>query len=562
MKHSIYIFLLLFSCSTVEEVKRTRGLIMPEGMVVCAHPLASEAGLNVLREGGNAYDAAVATHFTLAVVYPRAGNIGGGGFLVYHTKEGKSGSLDFRERAPNKSHKDMYLDKEGYPIDSLSRYGALAAGVPGSVQGMVEIHKKLGTMEWKRLVEPAIKLAKEGFPITQDEANKLNKARKYFIQQNPEGSVWVKDSLWNAGDTLIQEGMARVLSKIAEEGRDGFYKGEVAEMIVNTITKRDGIMTMEDLASYKVTWRNPVSVDFEGYKMVSMPPPSSGGIAVAQLLKGSELKGLKNHAHNSAKYIHLMTELERRVYADRATYLGDPDFYAVPQDSLLSDDYIKARFSDIDMNVATPSSEIKSGSVEIIESFETTHYSIVDKDRNAASVTTTINSYYGSKLSVEGAGFFLNNEMDDFSAKPGVPNQFGLVGAEANAVQPQKRMLSSMTPTIMLKDGEVFMLTGSPGGATIMTAVYQSIVNVVYHGMTMQEAVNAKRTHAQWLPDRIILEEDAIPKETQVSLEALGHELKFIPYLGKVDAILVTPQKKLEGAADHLRGINDTALGH
>ncbi|MBV6644091.1 MAG: gamma-glutamyltransferase [Cyclobacteriaceae bacterium] len=522
-------------------------------MITSAHPLATKVGLDILRKGGNAYDATVAVQFALAVVFQRAGNIGGGGFLVLREKDGKTAALDFREKAPKQASRDMYLDENGEVIPMKSRFGHQAAGVPGAVAGMWELHQQYGVLDWNVLIQPAVELAFYGFTLTNDAANQLNLKQEDFIKANRETPWTVNAAGWQLGDTVKLPELAATLSFIRDMGRDGFYKGIVADQIVKEMNRGGGLISVEDLEDYQPKWREPVTGSYRGYKIISMSPPSSGGVALIQLLQGAEQYDFGKSGHNTSEGIHLMTELARRVYADRATYLGDPDFYDVPVDMLLSSAYNKERFSTIQLGQKTLSNEIKEGEVDIIESVETTHFSIVDANGNAASLTTTLNAYFGCKVLVRGAGFFLNNEMDDFSAKSGVPNMFGLLGAEANAIVPEKRMLSSMTPTILEKDNELFMVTGTPGGATIITSVFQSILNVVDHGMSMQEAVNAKRVHHQWLPDRILVEEGGLSQKVADQLKALGHEVEYRSSWGKIDAILVRPDGSYEGAADYLR---------
>ncbi|MTI31516.1 gamma-glutamyltransferase [Xanthovirga aplysinae] len=544
-----------------QQEKSTIGVISSNGSVVTAHPLASQIGVDILKSGGNAFDAAVAVQFALAVSYPRAGNIGGGGFAVFRNSNGDTGSLDFREKAPLAATKDMYLDKDGEVIKGLSLKGSLAVGVPGSVDGMVELHQKYGNLPWEELVQPAVNLAENGVILTKFEADKLNTFQENFKEVNNTSIYLNNEKGWIKGDTLYHQNLASTLKRIRDKGRAGFYSGATAQLLLKTLKKHDGIITQGDLDHYHSVWREAIEVPYKNYKIISMPPPSSGGIALAQLMEGSENYDLKNSGYNTAETIHIMTELERRVYADRATFLGDPDYVEIPQEMLLSKDYLRNRNSSILPGKATPSAEIKEGKVDIIESTETTHFSIVDKKGNAVSITTTLNGNYGSKLLVEGAGFLLNNEMDDFSIKPGHPNQFGLVGNEANAIEAEKRMLSSMTPTIVEKDHQLFMVVGTPGGSTIITSVYQTILNVIEHGMTMQEAVNAKKFHHQWLPDQVLIEKGAIDNGTRNKLKEMGYTLKDVKSLGKMEAILILPDGTMEGAADYTRG-DDTAFGY
>ena len=542
--------------------KKVFGTIAKNGMIASAHPLASAVGVEILKKGGNAADAAVAVFFALAVVYPRAGNIGGGGFAVCRWNTGEKTSLDFRETAPKAATKDMYLDKEGNAQIHLSLVGHLAAGVPSSVDGMVELHKKYGKLTWTELLQPSIDLAEKGFAITQNEAEYLDKYQADFIAQNPINlpKHFIKTK-WNQGDMLYQTDLAKTLKRIQIDGRKGFYEGETAYLLLQEIQKGNGIITYEDLQNYHAIWRKSILGNYKNYQIITMAPPSSGGIALLQLLQASEKYPLRKWGHNTAKTMHVMTEMERRVYADRATHLGDPDFYKVPQEMLLDKNYIAKRMADISLTQKTSSQTIKQGNVTRMDSYETTHLSVVDADRNAISITTTLNGNYGCKVMVAGAGFFLNNEMDDFSIKPGVANQFGLIGGEANAIVANKRMLSSMTPTIIEQNGKLFMVLGTPGGSTIITSVYQTILNVLEHGMTMQEAVDAKKFHHQWLPDEIMLEEKAFPERLQNELIKLGHTLKYVPPLGRMDCVLVLPDGSLEGGSDNTRADN-TSLGY
>ena len=533
------------------------------GMVSSAHPIASKIGLDILKNGGNAFDAAIAVHFALSVVYPNAGNIGGGGFLVYRLDNGEVGTLDFREKAPKKSFRDMFIDSiDGKSVvdDKRSKIGHLASGVPGSVDGMVKIYEKFGTMNWDRLIDPSINYARNGFMVTKKQAVGLNNVKESLLLANDHSVSFVKDSEWEEGNLLVQENLAQTLEEIKYSKRDGFYKGKVAKLIIDEMKSGGGIISQNDLDNYSSVWRDPIIGYFKDHKIISMGPPSSGGIALVQLLHGAEQLETKKYNHNSLEYINTISEIESRVYADRATHLGDPDYYDVPQESLLDKNYLLNRFNEIKSNIKTPSSKIKEGTFTIEESNETTHFSIVDKYGNAVSVTTTINGAYGSKVVVEGAGFLLNNEMDDFSVKPGYPNMFGLVGGEANAIEPDKRMLSSMTPTIIEKDNNLFMVLGTPGGSTIITSVFQTVLNVIDFGMGMQEAVDSKKFHHQWLPDALIVENETLSEKLKNDLIKIGHNIVKRSSLGRMDCILVNQDGSLDGGADK-RGDN-TFLGY
>nr|WP_245964566.1 gamma-glutamyltransferase [Rufibacter immobilis] len=529
-------------------------------MVVSAHPEASRIGLEILRKGGNAYDAAVATGFALAVAYPVAGNIGGGGFLVYRTQNGETGTLDYREKAPAAATRNMYLDDQGNVVAGASTLGHLAVGVPGAVAGMVAMHQKLGRLPWAQVVQPAIDLAQKGVVLTQREARLLNNAQEELIKANKFTPHLVKSTPWQQGDILPLQELARTLERIRDKGEAGFYEGETADLLVREMRRGGGIMTHQDLKEYKAVWRQPITGTYRGYKVISMPPPSSGGVALLQLLNMVEPYDLRSWGWQAPNTVHVMVEAQRRVYADRATYLGDPDFFKVPASELLKPDYLKQRMASMKMEQATPSSAVLAGVLLAKESDQTTHYSVVDQWGNAASITTTLNGNYGSGVVVEGAGFLLNNEMDDFSAKPGVPNMFGLIGGEANAIAPGKRMLSSMTPTILEKDGQLFMIVGTPGGSTIITSVFQTILNVIDHGMGMQQAVSAPRFHHQWLPDRIEPEAAALSEQVRSELQSRGHKLQNRGNYGAVEGILKRPNGTWEGGADP-RG-DDTALGY
>jgi gamma-glutamyltranspeptidase/glutathione hydrolase len=529
------------------------------GMVVCAYPDAAQVGLDILKKGGTAVDAAVAVQFALTVTHPQAGNIGGGGFMVFRAKSGKTNTLDFREKGPGAASANMYLDSAGNVIPDMSLYTHQASGVPGAVDGMVEAHRKYGKLKWADLVQPAINLARNGFKITKHLARDLTRTQAEFIKLNPGKNYLLKEGGWKEGDVLIQEDLAKTFEQIRDKGRDGFYDGVVADQIVAEMKSGGGIMTKEDLKNYHSVWRTAVTGSYKGYKIITMPPPSSGGVALLQLLQSVEKYPLKRWGYNQDSTIRLIVEAERRVYADRSKYLGDPDFYKVPVDSLLKPAYITSRMSNFSWDAATPSASIQPGTFVGYESDQTTHYSIVDKDGNAVSITTTLNDSFGSKIFVGGAGFLMNNEMDDFSSKPGVPNMYGLVGGKANSIQPGKRMLSSMTPTIIEKDGKLFMIVGTPGGSTIITSVFQTILNVIEFNMSMQQAVSAKRFHSQWLPDEVAYEKDAIDSATLQKINAKGYKTRGTGNIGSVDAILKTQWGYYEGGADPRA--DDTKLG-
>ncbi len=528
------------------------------GMVVCATPDAAKVGLDILKKGGNAVDAAIAVQFALEVTHPTAGNIGGGGFMVYRSASGQTAALDFREKAPAAASMNMYLDATGKVIPDMSLSTHQASGVPGAVDGMAEAHRKFGKLKWAELVQPAIDLANNGFAITKKLAGDLNWGRAQFVKLNAGKSYLLKEGGWKAGDMLVQKDLAKTLELIRDKGRDGFYKGIVANEIVEEMKSGNGLITLADLENYHAVWRTPLVGSYKGYKVIEMPPPSSGGVALLQLLQSVEPYPLKQMGFNRDSTVRLMVEAERRVYADRAKYLGDPDFFKVPVDSLLKPAYIKQRMSNFSWDAATPSTSIQPGAFAGYESDQTTHYSVVDKDGNAVSITTTLNGSFGSKIFVKGAGFLLNNEMDDFSSKPGVPNMFGLVGGKANAIEPGKRMLSSMTPTIIEKDGKLFMVVGTPGGATIITSVFQTVLNVLEFDMNMQQAVSAKRFHHQWLPDQVDIEKGTFDEAAIKKLEQKGYKILDIGEIGRVDAILITPDG-YEGGADP-RG-DDTKRG-
>ncbi len=555
----------LISCRTEQTspYKITQSLVTDSAMVVAEHPLAAKAGVEILRMGGNAVDAAIASQFALAVVYPRAGNIGGGGFMVIRMANGEKAALDYREKAPAAAHRDMYLDSLGEVVPDLSVSGHLAIGVPGTVAGLEAAFQRYSQLkDWNALLAPAIKLAEEGFLITEPEANRLNRFKEDFTKHNVDGKPFVRESEWKVGDKLVQPELANTLKLIAEKGKAGFYEGETADKIVDEMKRGNGLITKEDLLAYEAKWRTPIQGKYKDFNVLTMPPSSSGGVAIVQLLKILENFPLSEYGFHSAASVHAIAEAERRVYADRAKYLGDSDFIDVPIDSLIDDTYLDSRMKSFNSNRASKSDSIQAGTFHLkMESFETTHTSIVDKYGNAVAVTTTLNMNYGSKVIVYGAGFFLNDEMDDFSSKPGVPNSFGLVGGEANAIAPGKRMLSSMTPTILEKDGNLFMVVGAPGGSTIITAVLQTILNVVEYGMPMDKAVASPRFHHQWLPDEIRVESDAIDTLVRAKLWQMGHTLRSVDRMALVKAIHRLPDGKLHGAGDP-RNADDHAEGY
>ena len=544
--------ILCIQCNTKANKSRpdkTHGLIAKKAMVVSAREEASKIGVEIMKQGGNAFDAMIATDLALLVSYPVAGNIGGGGFMVFRMNDGTTGSLDYREKAPLAATKDMYLDLDGNVNSEESKVGALAVGIPGTIAGLFEVHQKFGTLPFTKLIEPAIQLALNGVVVTEKQAKRLNHHRPNFRAANKRTILFDKE--WYSGDTIKYPKLAETLKRIKTHGRDEFYKGETADILVEHVQKIGGIITKEDLANYEVKWRDPITFMYKGHKIISMPPPSSGGICLAQILKSIAPYNIEQYAHNSTQYIQLIAEAERRAYADRSYFLGDPDFVNIPTDSLIAENYLSKRMIDFNWRKATASSAVSRGSIPGYESNETTHYSIVDPFGNSVAVTTTLNAAYGSKVYVDEGGFFLNNEMDDFSAKPGEPNMYGLVGAEANAIAPQKRMLSSMSPAIVEENGQLKMVLGSPGGSTIITSVMQNILNVLEYDMTMQESVSTPRFHHQWLPDNIKFETSF---DTLVfnSLKKLGYAIDQInsPIIGKVDAILVLPDGQLEGGAD------------
>ena len=519
-----------------------------KGLVVSAHPLASEAGAKMMKMGGNAYDAVIATQLALAVVYPQAGNIGGGGFLVGVKNNGEKFTLDYRETAPEKSSKDMYLDKNGKASTDLSQNGRLAVGIPGSVAGFYAT-LKYAKLPMEKLIQPAIDLAEQGFSITEKEAKLLNDKKENFDQHNKITTAFQNKNTWKQGDLLIQKDLAETLKRIQRDGQKGFYEGKTAELLIAEMKRGNGIISLNDLKNYKVIERKPLVFNYKGNEVVSMPLPSSGGILLAQMLKMSSFENLEKFPQNSTEAVQIMVEAERRAFADRAEFMGDPDFIKDQTEMLISESYLKSRWKSFNKNKATPSSEVGKIIAQPKESTETTHISIVDKEGNAVSVTTTLNGLYGSKVVVYGAGFFLNNEMDDFSVKPGVPNMFGAVGGEANSIKPGKRMLSSMTPTIVMKNSKPYIIVGTPGGTTIPTSVYQSIVNVIDFKLNPNMAVNTPKFHHQWLPE-IVEVTTNFPETTISDLEKKNYKIERISGIGRTEMIVVDEQGNATAVAD------------
>lgn len=555
MKKCFFLFLFI----SVSLYSQKKEFVADKAMVVSAREEASKIGVDIIKKGGNAFDAMIATQLALAVAYPYAGNISGGGFMVYRKANGDVGSLDFREKAPQKASKNMYQDKAGNIIPKLSTNGALSVGIAGSIAGIFEVHKKFGKLPLKDLFQPSIDLAEKGIIVTEKEKTKLDEYRAVIVKISGDKTLYNKT--FQVGDTIKYLALANTLKQILKNGKDEFYKGKTAKKLVAFMQQKGGIISMKDLADYKVVWRKPITFHYKELNIISMAPPSSGGITLAQIMKMIQPYDVSKFIRNSTQYIQLLAEAERRAYADRNYFLGDPDFVKIPQKELLNETYLKDRMKNFSFDKATSSADVSHGDVSVYESMETTHYSIVDTEGNAIAVTTTLNDAYGSKLYCDELGFFLNDQMDDFSAKPGIPNLYGLIGAEANSIAPQKRMLSSMTPTIVEKNGKLFMLLGSPGGSMIITSVLQTILNVYEFKMTMQQAVDAPRFHNQWLPDEIMFEPKKFDEITIQNLNSKGYKINenFAPILGKVDAILVQPDGKLEGGAD-FRG-DDKAAG-
>ena len=517
------------------------------GMVVSTSKHASEVGIKILKNGGNAIDAACAVGFALAVTSSSNGNIGGGGFMVTYLNEGTVFTLDYREKAPAAAYRDMYLDDNGNVINGMSLNTRASSGVPGSVDGLLKAWEKHGSgnISLRELLSPSISLAERGFKLSLYEAQKLNAFKELFSKNEAAAKIFIRSDNreWKKEDRLVQKDLGKTLKRIARYGRDGFYSGKTADLIISEMDKDAGFITYEDLISYESKFREPVKGEFKQYEIISMGPPSSGGTILIEMLNMLELFPLNDFNWNSSKYIHLLTEVQRRAYADRAEHLGDSDFWNSPTDILLRKSYAKNRIKDFSPKQASPSKQIFAGDPYIYESSETTHYSVIDKYGNAVSVTTTINLDYGSGIIVDGAGFFLNNEMDDFSSKPGVPNSFGLIGNEANSIEAGKRPLSSMTPTIVLKNKKPFLILGSPGGSRIITSVLQTILNITIYNMSIKEAISLPRVHSQWLPDVIYFEDNSLNDDTKRSLIDYGHSL--LPYngIGNVNAIVINGNK-------------------
>ncbi len=536
--------------------KTSKIVLCKHGAVVSAHALASQAGANILKEGGNAIDGAIATQLALAVVYPGAGNIGGGGFMIAHLSTGENIAIDYRETAPAAASRDMYLDTNGNPQMQLSQDGHLACGVPGTIAGLFAA-MKYAKLPFKKLIQPAIDLAEKGFTISGSQAESFNYYKNEFLKLNSTIPVFVKNGEWKQGDTLIQKDLANTLKRIRDEGAKGFYEGETAKLIAAEMKKGHGIITEADLKNYKAKEREPIVFNYKGKSIITMPLPSSGGIILEQMLKMSDNRNISDMKFESVNSVQLMTEVERRAYADRAKFLGDTDFIKVPVKTLVSDEYLIKRMSNYEPGKAGNSEVVKEGMIK--ESEETTHFDVLDKDGNAVSVTTTLNGGYGSRTVVAGAGFLLNNEMDDFSVKPGVPNMYGAVGAEANSIAPGKRMLSSMTPTIVLKNNVPWIVVGTPGGTTIPTSVYQTLVNIIDFNMTAVDAVNKPKFHHQWLPDEIYVEKD-FDKNVISELKQIGYKITTRDAIGRTEVIMVMPDKTIQAVGDK-RG-DDAAAGY
>lgn len=553
------LFVSYYAFSQIDGVQYSsrKHLIAKKGAVVSAHPLASKAGLLMLKKGGNAFDAAIATQWALAVVYPGAGNIGGGGFLVAAMKNKKNIALDYRETAPAAATRDMYLDEKGNAVSEKSLFGHLACGVPGTVAGIFATHQ-YARLPMATLIQPAIELAEKGFAITEAEARALNNSKTSFEKYNTVTPVFVKSEKWEKGDLLVQKDLAETLKRIKQNGKKGFYEGKTADLVVAEMQRGGGLITKQDLKAYEAKFREPLAFKYEGYDIVGMPMPSSGGLLLNQMLKMAEPYNIAKMGFQTPASVQLMIEVERRAYADRARYMGDADFYKVPSDKLSADAYLKNRMKDYAPGKAGSSKQTTEGIVPGYESEETTHLSVIDNQGNAVSVTTTLNNNYGSRTVVGGAGFLLNDEMDDFSVKPGSPNLYGAVGGKANAIVPGKRMLSSMSPTIVLKNNNPFLVVGTPGGTTIPTSVFQTIVNIIDFKMSTADAVNKPKFHHQWLPDEVFIEKGFLPA-TAKQLSEMGYKVTERGQIGRTEVIKVLSNGSFEAVADH-RG-DDSAEG-
>lgn len=569
-KISIVLFAFAVSCSPVTKADRVystigsynygvqKKVIAEKGAVVSAHPLASKVGLEILKQGGNAVDAAIATQLALAVVYPQAGNIGGGGFMVTKLSNGEEFTIDYREKAPGRASRDMYLDADGTPRTDKSQDGHLSSGVPGTVAGLFTASKH-GKLPFKKLIQPAIDLAEKGFAIRQREANGLNSLQADLKKYNTVTPVFVKTTNWKAGDTLIQTDLANTLKRIRDKGAAGFYEGETAKLIVEEMQRGGGIITLDDLKNYTAAVRRPQSFTYKDYRIISMPMPSSGGVIINQLMKTIENRQIASMHFQTPQSVQLMIEAERRSYADRAKHMGDADFYKVPMKGLTDSAYLISRMKDYQPNKAGISRDIEAGNAALYESEETTHLNVIDADGNAVAVTTTLNNSYGSRTVVGGAGFFLNDEMDDFSIKPGVPNMYGAIGGEANAIQPGKRMLSAMSPTIVLKNDKPYLVVGTPGGTTIPTSVFQTLVNILEFNLSTEDAVYKPKFHHQWLPDVVEIEK-GFPEKTIEGLKAMGYTIRERGSIGRTEVIRILPDGRKEAVAD-IRG-DDDAQGY
>jgi gamma-glutamyltranspeptidase / glutathione hydrolase len=569
MNHKIFIASALLLCqSSCNPAKKNTGssinidpyhysiqkkIVAENGAVVSAHPLASKVGVEILKMGGNAIDAAIATQLALAVVYPDAGNIGGGGFMVARLSDGKLIALDFREMAPGQASRDMYIDEKGNARTDKSQGGHLSCGVPGTVAGLFAC-MRYAKLPFTKLIQPAIDLAEKGYVINEREAGSFNELQSDLKEFNTVMPVFYKDIAWKAGDTLVQADLANTLKRIRDHGAAGFYEGETARLIVEEMKRGDGIISYDDLKNYKAKFREPHVFDYKGYKIVAMPMPSSGGVLLHQMMKMIEGRNIAAMGFQSTQAVQLMTEVERRAFADRAEYMGDADFYKVPVDMLTNDVYLQGRMKDYDPSKATPSIVIKPGFLQQTESKETTHLDVIDRDGNTVAITTTLNDWFGSKTVAGGTGFFLNDEMDDFSVSPGVPNMYGATGGNANAIAPGKRMLSSMSPTIVLKDNKPYIVAGTPGGTTIPTSVFQTLINIIEFGMSTEDAVYKPKFHHQWLPDTLDVEK-GFPQTVRDSLQKIGYSTREVSSIGRTEVIKIS-NGRFEAVADN-RGDDD-----